>query len=212
MGVTLRDVAGVGVNRRDDLCYGFRLATTPTTTTRDGMAVMNLSSRIFSSFLLVLAILVPGPEAGAEEPRSLGTFRDWSAFGYNDGDTLVCFIASQPTKAEGNYTQRGDIWILVTHRSPAGERDVVQVRTGYNYMENAPVAVTIGNETFTLFGEGESAWAFTRHDDRDLVTAMKAGVQMVIEGRSWRGTVTTDTYSLLGFTAAYEAISQTCAE
>ncbi len=176
------------------------------------MAVMNLSSRIFTSFLLVLAILVPGPEAGAEEPRSLGTFRDWSAFGYNDGDTLVCFIASQPTKAEGNYTQRGDIWILVTHRSPAGERDVVQVRTGYNYMENAPVTVMIGNETFTLFGEGESAWAFTRHDDRDLVTAMKAGVRMVIEGRSWRGTVTTDTYSLLGFTAAYEAISQTCAE
>ena len=188
------------------------MATTPTTTTRDEMAVMNLSSRIFTGFLLVLALLMPGPEAGAEEPKSLGTFRDWSAFGYTDGDTLVCFIASQPTKAEGNYTQRGDIWILVTHRSPAGERDVVQVRTGYNYMENAPVTVTIGNETFTLFGEGESAWAFTRHDDRDLVTAMKAGVRMVIEGRSWRGTVTTDTYSLLGFTAAYDVISQTCAE
>ena len=176
------------------------------------MAVMTSSSRIVAGFLLVLATLASGPQAGAEEPRSLGTFKDWSAFGYNDGDTLVCFIASQPEKAEGNYTQRGDIWILVTHRSPGGERDVVQVRTGYNYMENAPVSVTIGNEVFTLFGEGESAWAFTRHDDRELVTAMKAGVAMVIEGRSWRGTVTTDTYSLLGFTAAYEAISQTCAE
>ncbi len=176
------------------------------------MAAMDLSSRIFSCFLLVLALFMPGPQAVAEEPKSLGTFRDWSAFGYNDGDMLVCFIASQPTKAEGNYTQRGDIWILVTHRSPEGERDVVQVRTGYNYMENAPVRVTIGNETFDLFGEGESAWAFTSHGDRDLVTAMKAGVRMVIEGRSWRGTVTTDTYSLLGFTAAYDAISQTCAE
>ena len=53
----------------------------------------------------------------------------------------------------------------------------------------------------------------TRHDDRDLVTAMKARCQHGHRrARSWRGTVTTDTYSLLGFTAAYGTISQTCAE
>jgi hypothetical protein len=33
---------------------------------------------------------------------------------------------------------------------------------------------------------------------------------MVIKGTSSRGTLTTDTYSLAGFTAAYNAIEQAC--
>ena len=33
---------------------------------------------------------------------------------------------------------------------------------------------------------------------------------MVVKGTSSRGTVTTDTYSLRGFTAAYDAISGAC--
>ncbi len=169
-------------------------------------------ARIFTSLLLGLFIPAWAADARAQEPRSLGTFRDWSAFGYTDGATRVCFIGSQPRKAEGNYSKRGDIWALVTHRSPAGERDVVQIITGYNYMADAPVTITIGEEKFTLFGEGENAWTFTRHDDTDLVTTMKAGINMIVEGRSSRGTVTTDTYSLLGFTAAYASISQTCAD
>ncbi len=173
---------------------------------------MTFVARIFTSVLAALCCLAMAGDARAQEPRSLGTFRDWSAFGYSEGATRVCFIASQPKKAEGNYTQRGDIWALVTHRSPGGERDIVQIITGYNYMAEAPVAVTIAEETFTLFGDGENAWTFTRHDDRDLVTAMKAGISMIVEGRSWRGTLTTDTYSLLGFTAAYETISQACGD
>ena len=171
---------------------------------------MSLVARIFTS--LLAGALLCAPVAQAQEPRTLGTFRDWSAFTHADGATRVCFIASQPKKAEGNYTQRGDIWALVTHRSPAGERDVVQIITGYNYMEDAPVTITIGDEEFTLFGKDENAWTFTRHDDRDLVTAMKAGINMIVDGKSWRGTRTTDTYSLLGFTAAYDTISQTCAD
>ena len=39
---------------------------------------------------------------------------------------------------------------------------------------------------------------------------MKRGRKMVVKGKSSRGTATTDTYSLTGFSAAYKAIGEAC--
>jgi len=43
-----------------------------------------------------------------------------------------------------------------------------------------------------------------------LVGAMKAGIEMTIRGTSARGTETLDTYSLRGFTAAYNEAVTAC--
>ena len=56
----------------------------------------------------------------------------------------------------------------------------------------------------------DSAWASTSEGDQKLIKAMKAGSTMVVVGYSSRDTKTTDTYSLSGFTAAYNAISKAC--
>ena len=47
--------------------------------------------------------------------------------------------------------------------------------------------------------------------DKQLVQAMKAGSELIVKGTSGRGTATTDTYSLGGFTAAMAAIDKACA-
>ena len=192
--------------------------TTNHTTTRvsdrdDDCRALDMTTvlRSFSFFVLCLALVATGWPADAQEPQTLGTYRDWSAFTYQDGGTRVCYMGSEPMDSQGAYDQRGDIWTLVTHRSPGGSRDVVSIIAGYNYEEDAPVTVTVGNKSFSLFSGGDTAWTYTDSDDRDLVAAMKAGVDMTVSGKSWRGTQTTDTFSLLGFTAAYEAISNHCA-
>jgi hypothetical protein len=167
--------------------------------------------RSTSFFILCLVLVVVTWPASAQEPQTLGTYRDWSAFAYADGATRVCYMGTEPTDSTGDYDQRGDVWALVTHRSPGGSHDVVSVIAGYNYEEGAPIVISIGNKNFSLFSAGDTAWTFTDADDRDLVAAMKAGVDMTVKGRSWRGTDTVDDFSLLGFTAAYEAISQACA-
>ena len=43
-----------------------------------------------------------------------------------------------------------------------------------------------------------------------VVDAMKKGERLIIEGTSSKGTLTKDTYSLKGFSAAYRAISSKC--
>jgi hypothetical protein len=54
------------------------------------------------------------------------------------------------------------------------------------------------------------AWAPDETADRALVQAMAAGRQMVVRGTSSRGTLTTDTYSLSGFTRAHQEINRAC--
>ena len=39
---------------------------------------------------------------------------------------------------------------------------------------------------------------------------MRQGKKMVVVGASWRGTETTDTYSLFGFTRAYKKLLDAC--
>ncbi len=61
----------------------------------------------------------------------------------------------------------------------------------------------------TLARAGQ-AWARDTKTDRALVGAMKGGLAMIVAGISSRGTLTTDTYSLTGFTKAYNAIAKAC--
>jgi hypothetical protein len=61
-----------------------------------------------------------------------------------------------------------------------------------------------------MFTDGENAWAPTPADDSQLVKAFRAGVDVIVEGVSTRGTTTVDTFSLLGFTAALESAQGRC--
>ena len=47
-------------------------------------------------------------------------------------------------------------------------------------------------------------------DDRIIIDAMKAGKQMTVIGYSKRGTETTDIYTLIGFTSAYNSLQKDC--
>ena len=162
-------------------------------------------------FLIVALLVTWGAAQGAraQEPQSIGVFNDWVAYTYQAGGEKICYIGSQPTKDEGAYSDRGDIWGLVTHRSP-GLKGVVSIVMGYNFKEDSDATIKIGNKTFSLFTQGDTAWTKKEADDVALIAAMKAGSAMEVRGVSWRGTDTKDTYSLSGFTKAYEAITTAC--
>ena len=58
--------------------------------------------------------------------------------------------------------------------------------------------------------DGSTAWLDDDKDTARLLTAMRAGRELVVEGTSNRGTRTVDRYSLYGFTAAHRAIGKAC--
>jgi invasion protein IalB len=165
----------------------------------------------FAAFVpgLALALLLSGP-AAAQAIERLSDHRDWSAFRYKEDGESVCYMASSPKQAEGDYSQRGDIFAIVTHRPASNRVGEISISAGYTYKDKSTVRVKIGSKTWDLFTDGSSAWAPTATEDKAILKAMRAGSSMVVKGTSARGTLTTDTYSLLGFSKALGAINSAC--
>jgi hypothetical protein len=183
---------------------------------RNGMA--DRMTRSLRGLLLAAAVaalpglLLTGTALAQAEQQVelLGEFTDWKAAAFDEEGGKGCFMISGPKRSEGNYTKRDPTFVHVTHRKAAGTRDVVSITAGYTYKPESAVTVTIGDKKFTLFTKEGAAWADDA-TDRELIAAMRDGSRMVVQGTSSRGTLTTDTYSLSGFSAAYDAISEACA-
>lgn len=158
--------------------------------------------------VVALGSLLATPSAIAED--LIGNFGNWSAFVDGKGKGKICYIASVPKKEVGKYKARGNSYILVTHRPGDKARDVIELRAGYTYKKSSNVSLAVGDTTFSLFTDGGTAWARDEKTDAALAKAMIKGKDMVVKGTSSRDTNTTDTYSLIGFTAAYKAIGKAC--
>ncbi|MEX2409443.1 MAG: invasion associated locus B family protein, partial [Rhodovibrionaceae bacterium] len=157
----------------------------------------------------VVAVATP-ERASAQALERLGDFKDWSAFSTSEGGGKVCFMSSQPLRDEGNYTNRGSIYTFITHRPSDGRVGEVNIKPGYTYQADSRVKVTIDGRDFDLVTKDSNAWPYDPQTDKQMIEAMIRGSSMIVRGTSSRGTLTTDTYSLLGFTNAYQAITEAC--
>lgn len=158
----------------------------------------------------LLAFTASTAAVGAPAPQVLGTFGHWTAFSDGKGDSKLCYIASAPTKKEGKYTNRGEAAVLVTHNLADKTFDVVSVVAGYEYKAGDDVLTQVDEKKFTMFSKGDRAWNSDGATDRAMVAAMKRGNRMIVIGTSSHDTRTTDTYSLAGFTKAYQEIGKAC--
>ena len=159
--------------------------------------------------LAVVIALFPAWLA-AQTPEFIQTYRDWNLYKFDNGQGTVCYIASEPTKEEGNYTRRGPAAVLVAKLPMEEPNEQVSVQPGYPYLDGSEVEVAIAASTFLMFTRGEHAWAVTADDDAKLIDSMRKGSEMSVRGTSTKNTYSIDTYSLLGFTAAYRAMRDAC--
>lgn len=166
----------------------------------------------------VLAVMLTfGPAAQAQESTDrVAAKTDWSVF--IGTDPTECWIVSAPKETvntrDGRVVavRRGDIRMYVSFRPGSNVRGEVSFNGGYPFAEGSTVSVQIGTEVFEMFTspEDETAWPATPNDDAKITAAMKRGSEAVLTARSSRGTVTKDTFSLLGFTAALDEAEKRC--
>lgn len=175
------------------------------------IARMKSSWILLAGLALAVAVTLANPErAQAQALERLGEFKDWNAFTTGEGGSKVCFMSSQPLRDEGNYTNRGAIYTFITHRPAEGRVGEVNVKPGYTYKNDSFVDVSIDGQGFRLVTQEANAWPHDPETDKNMIQAMIRGSSMIVRGTSSRDTLTTDTYSLLGFTDAYRAISEAC--
>jgi hypothetical protein len=160
----------------------------------------------------VFSVFSPlGPATAQQsEPRALGTFTDWLAYSWVENGNRVCYMLSRPLKSTPKEVNRDDIYVMVTFRPKSSSKEEVSHVAGYPYMDKSTVDVLIGNRKFVLATNNEVAWVPEGGSDEKLISAMRGGSKLVVKGKSQRGTLTVDTYSLQGFTAAHQQIRKSC--
>jgi len=160
---------------------------------------------------LTLLVVLSGIAQADTEPKQIGVFDDWLAYSYDAADSKVCYISSTPKASEPKNAKRDPAFFLVTHmpgRKPPVKGEVSTI-IGYPFKEGQIVKLSIDEQNYEMFSKGDTAWVDTG-SDKKVVAAMKAGKSLKIEGTSWRGTRTVDTYSLIGISAALGAIDKAC--
>lgn len=160
--------------------------------------------------LVILASLSIAKPAMADDPAPIGQFGAWQAFSFTEDGQRVCYMAAKPETMNGKYSSRGDVFALITHRPGEGTKNVFSYITGYTYKPGSDTTVKIDGDSFLLFTQDDTAWAPDAETDNKLADYIRKGSKMVVTGTSSRGTLTTDSFSLRGSSAAHDAITKAC--
>ena len=118
-----------------------------------------------------------------------------------------CYIYAKPIKTiipEGK--SRGEHEVIV-YRMNNSTNMIVQVNAGFNYKSSDSIKVFIDDGDYMFFTDADSAWT---DEDKKVIFAMKKGLEFVTSAISSKGTEVVDTYSLKGFTAAFNKLNDNC--
>lgn len=148
--------------------------------------------------------------AGAAGTTKAGTYGDWTLH-INDGEAgKICFIATRPkTKATASINRAPAI-IYISAWPKDGVTAEISIKQGYKIKPGSKVAVSVGAETFKLFPQDERAFLADAAQEAKLITAMKKGATLTVQGSPERGDITSDTYSLNGISQALQAMAEKC--
>lgn len=170
------------------------------------------AAALLAASAAAMTATVPAAPAAAQQPapKRIGSFQDWTAYEYQEAGEKVCFILSRPTKKGGAERSRGDAYVMVTFRTADKVRDEVSVNFGATLKEKSQAQMKIGGTSVPLVTDRDTAWTTNPGQDRVAVEAMVKGADMQVSGVSAKGTRFDDSYSLMGVTAAREAVSAAC--
>jgi len=144
--------------------------------------------------------------AWAQSVRSLGDYRDWSAYSASDGAGPVCFALSRPKDVSPTPDGFTEAYLYLTHRPSESVRNEINLVAGFTFAPDTPATLTISGTSYDLFTEGDAAWLLNPDQNDDLAGTIRAGSTLTIEGTSSMGIRVVETYSLSGATAASRAI------
>lgn len=178
--------------------------------------IARIHRRLVSGTCAVLLSTLIGSGIGAysahaaQDLKQIGSSGDWEAWSYTESGKKTCFLLSRPSKSLPANARRGEIYMHVTHRNSSGTSDVITFAFGYPLDEKKKVSLSIDKNYYSMLADKEAAWAKSPAEDKKIVKNMIRGRKMLVKATSKRGTKTTDSYSLIGFTAAYKVINKAC--
>lgn len=139
-----------------------------------------------------------------------GQFKNWTAQNTNINGQQVCYAVSSPIASDPKNLNRAESRIFVSFRANDKIQNEISVTSGYNYKASSKVNLAIEKKEFNFETEDNFAWLTKYEDEISLIELMRKSTQAKVTATSVRGTKTIDTFSLSGFSEAYEAAKKKC--
>ena len=162
------------------------------------------------SLFIILFYFILSPLNAEENLKSLGKFKDWESFLLLQNENKICFAQSIPLVRAPKKFKRDPSRLFITFRPKENIKDEISVTSGYEFQIKEPVTVKSGKKIYDLFSKGKFAWIVDNEDETKLIRTMKKASRLMIIGNTNNGNQTTDHYSMMGFTKAYNSAKKSC--
>jgi hypothetical protein len=160
--------------------------------------------------ILFLFYFVFGALNAEENLKSVGKFKDWESFILSREGNKTCFAQSIPVVRAPKKMKRDPSRLFVSFRPNENIKNEISVTNGYVFKLKAPVTAKSGKKSYDLFSKGRFAWVVDNADEKRLIVTMKKASRLMIIGNTNKGNQTTDHYSMMGFTKAYNTAKRSC--
>ena len=160
--------------------------------------------------LTIFISLICSVSYGEENLKSIGKFKDWESFTLLQNGNKVCFAQSIPVVRAPKKLKREPSRLFVSFRPAENIKNEISVTNGYEFKIKTPVTAKSGKKSYDLFSKGKFAWVVDNEDEKKLIVTMKKASRLMIVGNTNKGDQTTDHYSMMGFTKAYNTAKKSC--
>ena len=165
---------------------------------------------IKKNLYLILFLIISNFVNAEENLKSIGKFKDWESFILSQEGNKICFAQSIPVVRAPKKLKREPSRLFVSFRPAENIKNEVSVTNGYEFKQKAPVSAKSGKKSYDLFSKGRFAWVVDNKDETKLIITMKKASRLMIIGNTDKGVQTTDHYSMMGFTKAYNIAKKNC--
>ena len=164
---------------------------------------------LFKKILAIVVFTVFSLNSFANTPRSTGKYKNWESFTIEGDKGKICFAQSVPTKRAPLAIKREKSKIFVTFRPLENIKDEISLTSGHDY-KSSTVTASSGKRRYSFFSQKDFAWLLDDQEERKFIKLMKKATDVIVKARTTNGAETTDHYSMMGFTKAYNTAKKTC--
>ena len=164
---------------------------------------------LFKKFLILISFLLFAFSALANTPRSTGKYKNWESFVAETDKGKICFAQTLPTRRAPAAVKRDKSKLFVTFRPAEEIKDEVSLTSGHDY-KTSSVTASSGKRRYSFFSQKDFAWLLDDQEEKKFIQLMKKATDIIVKARTTNGAETTDHYSMMGFTKAYNTAKKTC--
>jgi hypothetical protein len=162
-------------------------------------------------------------DAGAGKPLLVASFGDWGVYQTQAAKGRVCYTLAQPKDRAPADLKRDAAYAFISDRPGEGVRNEISFIMGFD-VANSPDAAPaskkkgadkeamaiVGDQSFELLAKTSNLWVKNAAKEGQLIDEMRKAGKLQVKAASKKGNLTTDTYSLAGFSQALDRVQKDC--